>query len=125
MTIRAARIDANGVYLGMDELASEQELMPFHLPQLGECDNPPGEYLWIPDAANPYRGVFHSIAWLDRVEQIAAKGEEVRARRSERDRLRAMSLEQRRAERARLGAMTPAEYRVEMTRLHGTKASGR
>ena len=128
MTIRAARIDANGVYLGMEELASEEELTPLHLPKLGECDNPPGEYLWIPEpitAANPHGGAFQSIAWLNYLRAIAAKEEEVRIRRAERQRLRAMPIDQARAERARLKALSPAEHQAEMERLHGTKASGR
>jgi hypothetical protein len=126
--VKAARLDANGVYLGMDDLASPAELTPLHLAQITECDLKPGEYRWIQETGNPgnpYGGAFWSIAWLDRIAQTAAKEEEVRIRRAERSRLRAMPIEQRRSERDRLKAMTDDDRRREMERLHGVKVISR
>jgi hypothetical protein len=46
MTIRAARLDALGVYQGIDVLDDASHLTPQHLPQITECDLPPGRYRW-------------------------------------------------------------------------------
>lgn len=42
-TVRAARLDENDVYVGMEEVA---ELTDRHLPHVTECDLPPGRYRW-------------------------------------------------------------------------------
>lgn len=47
--IRAARIDKDGVYLGMEDVP-EGELTAEHLPQITECDLPPGKYRWRAEA---------------------------------------------------------------------------
>ncbi len=54
MTIKAALLDApaasgRGKYLGMDELADESALTENHVPEITECDLPPGLYVWEPD----------------------------------------------------------------------------
>ena len=64
MTIHAALLDANGVFLRIDELASEADLTPRHLAAITTCDLAPGEYKWVPDDANPYGGAFWNITWL-------------------------------------------------------------
>jgi hypothetical protein len=46
MTIRAARVDAQGVFVAVDELPDETALTARHLPQVAECDLPPGKYQW-------------------------------------------------------------------------------
>lgn len=54
MTIRAALLDApaasgKGKYTGViDELADESALTEFHVPEVPECDLPPGRYVWEP-----------------------------------------------------------------------------
>lgn len=69
--IRAALLDAQGVYLRMDELADAAQLTAQHLPQITTCDLPARKYRWLPDGdpRNPYGGAFWAIAWLDRVER--------------------------------------------------------
>ena len=47
--ITAARLDADGYFAGMDELP-ETELTERHLPNVSECDLPPGKYRWIDGA---------------------------------------------------------------------------
>lgn len=66
MTIQAALLDADGVFLRIDELASEADLTPLHLAAITSCDLAPGEYKWVPDTANPYGGAFWNIAWLQK-----------------------------------------------------------
>lgn len=51
--IRAARLetlDGRRVFQGIDTLADASKLTDDHLPQIGECDLPPGRYFW--DEAN-------------------------------------------------------------------------
>jgi hypothetical protein len=67
MTIRAALLDNDGVYLRMDELESEAQLTPLHLATITECDLPAGQYRWSPDPANPFGGAFQSIEWAAKV----------------------------------------------------------
>jgi hypothetical protein len=55
MTIRAARLDALGVYQGIDVLDDASHLTPQHLPQITECDLPPGRYRWTGDQFRPLR----------------------------------------------------------------------
>lgn len=95
MTLRAALIDANGVFLRMDELADPREMTARHLPQITDCDLPSGKYKWVPDPMNPYGGAFWDLAWLKRVEDdraavLAAQEKEQRiaARRAARRRQR-------------------------------------
>lgn len=42
----AARLDDRGVYQGVDELDSAEALTDRHLPEVTECDLPPGKYRW-------------------------------------------------------------------------------
>jgi hypothetical protein len=60
MTIRAARLDALGIYQGMDVLDDASHLTPQHLPQITACDLPPGRYRWTP-AQNPMGGEFRPL----------------------------------------------------------------
>lgn len=46
MTIRAALLDANDVFLRIDELADESELTDRHVPEVTEVDFAPGAYRW-------------------------------------------------------------------------------
>jgi hypothetical protein len=55
MTIKAARLDALGVYQGIDVLDDPSHLTPEHLPQITECDLPPGRYRWTGDQFRPLR----------------------------------------------------------------------
>jgi hypothetical protein len=48
--VRAARLDEAGVFQCVDDLP-EAELTPLHLPQIPECDLPPGAYRWDATAA--------------------------------------------------------------------------
>ncbi len=93
MTIKAALLDERGVFLRLDEIESEAELTPRHLPQIVSCDLAPGAYVWIPDEKrganglllNPYGGAFWDLAWLRRVTGTRAKGELLRARNGRTD----------------------------------------
>ena len=71
--MKAALLDADGVFLRIDELASEADLTPRHLAAITSCDLPPGEYKWLPDAANPYGGAFWNIAWLQKRDDTQAQ----------------------------------------------------
>ncbi|HYH68336.1 MAG TPA: hypothetical protein VD866_26825 [Urbifossiella sp.] len=44
-TVRAAKLDEAGVYVGMETL-DPGELTDRHLPQVTDCDLPPGRYRW-------------------------------------------------------------------------------
>ena len=44
--IRAARLDERGVYQGIDELDSTDELTDRHVPEITQCDLAPGKYRW-------------------------------------------------------------------------------
>ncbi len=56
--VRAALIDAGGVYQGMVEL-EEDQLTSRHLPQITDCDLPPNAgYKWVVDRDNPFGGAF-------------------------------------------------------------------
>jgi hypothetical protein len=46
MSIRAARVDAEGVFVAVDELADAAALTARHLIEVPECDLPPGKYRW-------------------------------------------------------------------------------
>lgn len=53
MTIKAALLDAaaasgKGKYIRIDELADESALTENHVPEVTECDLPPGRYVWDP-----------------------------------------------------------------------------
>lgn len=51
--VNAALLDKERqIYLGMVEV-EEDELGPQHLPQIAECDLPPGQYRWEPDKSDP------------------------------------------------------------------------
>lgn len=61
MTIKAALLDEQGIFLRIDEVADEAALTERHLPQITTCDLPPGRYRWIAqpdDKTNPYGGSF-------------------------------------------------------------------
>lgn len=47
-TVRAALLDGDGVYLGMDDIPADL-LTDRHLPEVGDCDLPPGKYRWDAD----------------------------------------------------------------------------
>lgn len=66
MTIKAALLDEQGLYLRMDELA-EADLTERHVPTIKACDLPAGQYRWVPDERNPYGGAFWPMKWLTRV----------------------------------------------------------
>jgi hypothetical protein len=70
--IRAALLDADGVYLRMDELTDPGDLTARHLPQIQSCDLPSGQYRWIADENNPLMGAFWPIKWLERVQDDKA-----------------------------------------------------
>ena len=59
--MRCAVLDANGVFIGMEEVADPVDLTDRHLPSITECDLPPGEYAWHPDPDNPYGGEFVAL----------------------------------------------------------------
>lgn len=84
MTIKAALLDARGVFLRVDTLPDASHLTPSHLPAIADCDLPPGQHVWVPDAANPYGGAFWEIAWLRR---IAATREDAAANRARKGRV--------------------------------------
>lgn len=44
--IRAALLDENDVYLGIETLRDASQLTPRHLPEITEADLPPGQYRW-------------------------------------------------------------------------------
>lgn len=56
--MRCAVLDADGVYIGMEEVDTPTAR---HLPQITACDLPPGEYAWQVDAGNPYGGEFVAL----------------------------------------------------------------
>jgi len=100
MTVRAALLDANGVYLRMDTLADPGELTPLHLPAITECDLAPGKYRWIVDRENAFGGAFWPLKWLARVERDRQAVQEAQEKADEVEQLRAMAPEQRRPARA-------------------------
>lgn len=57
MTVRAAKLNHKGIFVGMDELP-EDHLTPLHLRQITDCDLPPNRYRWVEDAAAPFGGRF-------------------------------------------------------------------
>lgn len=73
--VRAARLDADGIYVGMDEFDDESGLTPLHLPQITECDRPPGKYKWLADAGNPFGGAFWPVEYLEKVERARSEAE--------------------------------------------------
>jgi hypothetical protein len=66
--MKAALLDDNDVFLGIVEVDVPGAR---HLPQINECDLPPGKYRWIADPANAAGGAFWPIAFLERREQDA------------------------------------------------------
>lgn len=46
MPIRAARLDAQKVFMAIEELADESQLTADHLREITECDLPAGKYRW-------------------------------------------------------------------------------
>jgi hypothetical protein len=61
MSIKAALLDEQGIFLGIDELTDAGQLTDQHLPGITECDLPPGRYRWVPtevNTINPYGGAF-------------------------------------------------------------------
>ena len=128
MTLRAALLDATGVYLQIDELASDRDLTPQHLPQITECDLPPGQYRWVVESTAPEGGRFWPIWWLDKVVADAAAARKAEIRKAERERLLALPTAERAAERVRLKALkaqSQAAYDQEMERLNGAKVRSR
>lgn len=64
MTIKAALLDEQGIFLRIDELKSKSALTDRHLPAITECDLPAGRYVWLADDANPYGGAFWPVPKL-------------------------------------------------------------
>lgn len=64
--MRAALLNPAGIFLRVEDV---DVLTENHLPQITECDLPPGQYKWIADPNNPYGGAFWSVRWLQRREQ--------------------------------------------------------
>lgn len=61
MGIKAALLNEQGIFLGIDELTDAGQLTEQHLPQITECDLPPGRYRWVQQdvtKANPFGGAF-------------------------------------------------------------------
>lgn len=61
MSIKAALLDEQGIFLRVDELEDKSQLTALHLPQITACDLPPGRYRWVEQEsseANPYGGAF-------------------------------------------------------------------
>jgi hypothetical protein len=100
MTVRAALLDENGVYLRMDEVASRAELTERHLAKITSCDLAPGAYRWIPDKDNPFGGAFWPLEWLARVEADVQAVAAALAKAAHVEELRAASPEQRRGARS-------------------------
>ena len=100
MKVRAALLDANGVYLRMDTLADPDELTPLHLPAITSCDLAPGEYRWIADRQNQFGGAFWPLKWLARCERDRQAVLEAQEKAAEVEQLRALAPEQRRPARA-------------------------
>lgn len=73
-TIRCASIDAQSVYQGMVEI-DDAELTDRHLTSIPECDLPPGQYRWIPEAGAPYGGQFVALKFLDAQARLQAADE--------------------------------------------------
>lgn len=95
MTVKAALLNAQGHFIRMDELEDPAELTVLHLPQITECDLPPGQYKWIADQANQMGGAFWPVKWLDQreqdirdVEAAAKAAERIAERRLQRKRAR-------------------------------------
>ncbi len=64
--VKAARLDPNGVFLGIDEIAADK-LTDLHLPDITECDLTPGRYAWhngtfVPVTPEPRPGAPKPIA---------------------------------------------------------------
>lgn len=84
MTITAALLDRNDVYLRIDTLPDPSALTPRHLPQITACDLRAGRYKWIADVAGPMGGAFWPLDWLNRTSPdqraVALHAEIVRLR---------------------------------------------
>lgn len=77
MTIAAALLDENGIYLRMDYLEDMTQLTERHLPTITSCDLPPGKYKWIwQEQNNPYGGYFEDVGWRSRVDETRLKAEQ-------------------------------------------------
>lgn len=100
MTVLAALLDENGVYLSMEALEDASQLTERHLPQITFCDLPPGKYRWIADEKNPEGGAFWPVKWLERVARDKQAVIEARERAVEFERIRALAPQLRRAARA-------------------------
>lgn len=90
--MRMALLDADGVFQG---LVDAQEITPLHLPQITDCDLPPGKYKWVSDSGSPQGGAFWPVRFIKRIEQdkldVKAAGEmaqRIAARRLQRKRER-------------------------------------
>ena len=70
--MRMATIDADGIYLGMEDVAAGKASAR-HLQKVTSCDLPPGKYKWIVDAANPFGGAFWPIDYLASIERTKAE----------------------------------------------------
>lgn len=69
---RCAVLDANGVFVGMEEVDNPTDR---HLPQITECDLPPGEYVWHAHDGNACGGEFLPLpAPLREAARAARKG---------------------------------------------------
>jgi hypothetical protein len=58
--LKVALLDPKSrIYLGMVEVVNVDPLI--HLPQITECDLPPGMFRWQEDCGNPFGGAFVQI----------------------------------------------------------------
>lgn len=104
MTIRAALLDADGVFVRMDTLADARQLTARHLPKITSCDLKPGTYRWVPDPANSYGGAFWPIQWLEQRKADEAAIALSLRKQAELEQVRALPAGARRAARAALRA---------------------
>lgn len=58
MSIKAALLNEQGIFLKIDIVSKKAELTELHLPQITACDLPPGKYRWVADQKNSYGGAF-------------------------------------------------------------------
>lgn len=83
MTVKAALLDAAGVFLRVEELTSKADLTPRHIAKITQCDLPSGRYKWIADPSNKqYGGAFWPLTYLaavDKTKHEAADAEALAA----------------------------------------------
>lgn len=73
-TITCARVDADGVYQGMETL-ERVDLTALHIQTVTECDLAPGLYRWVAHDGNAFGGEFKSVKWLEAQARLDAAAE--------------------------------------------------